>query len=126
MSLGVAPSLHISPRGKSRLHGRLRCTRYGRWRRVELAHRLLKSTQLPPSLSTSRTRGFYDIAHRCAVERTSVLKTCVFRLIRLGGLVSIALAFAVPVGAQTLPPVSIGAGLRSSFAHTEPDGPAEG
>jgi hypothetical protein len=55
-----------------------------------------------------------------------VLKTRVFRLTRFVALASIALALAVPVGAQTLPPVSIGAGLRSSFVHTEPDGPADG
>jgi hypothetical protein len=55
-----------------------------------------------------------------------VLKTRVFRLTRFVALASIALALAVPVGAQTLPPVSIGAGLRTSFVHTEPDGPADG
>ena len=55
-----------------------------------------------------------------------MLSTLVFRPIRLGGLIGIALALAAPVGAQTLPPVSIGAGLRSSFVHTEPDDAAEG
>jgi hypothetical protein len=54
-----------------------------------------------------------------------VLRTRVFNTTSLGVLV--ALALAVPVGAQTaLPPVSIGAGLRTSFVHTEPEGDLEG
>jgi len=56
-----------------------------------------------------------------------VLKTRVFRLIRFGGLVCIALALGAPAHAQTtLPPISIGAGMRTSFVHTEPDGPLDG
>lgn len=55
-----------------------------------------------------------------------MLTTRVFRLTRFGGFLWIALAVALPVGAQSLPPVSIGAGMRSSFVHTEPDGPTEG
>ncbi len=50
-------------------------------------------------------------------------------LIRFGGLVGIALALALaaPAHAQTtLPPISFGAGMRTSFVHTESDGPAEG
>ena len=34
---------------------------------------------------------------------------------------ALTIAAAVPAGAQTLPPVSIGAGMQSSFVHTEPD-----
>ena len=46
------------------------------------------------------------------------------RLIRFGGLVGIALALALaaPAHAQTtLPPISFGAGMRTSFVHTDPD-----
>jgi hypothetical protein len=46
--------------------------------------------------------------------------------IGLGWEVSIATALVMAMcatpGAQTLPPVSIGAGMQSSFVHTEPDG----
>jgi len=52
-----------------------------------------------------------------------VLKTRVFSRTRIGGLTgfAFALALAAPVYAQTLPPISVGAGMRSSFIHTEPD-----
>ncbi|NOT26507.1 MAG: hypothetical protein HOP16_10445 [Acidobacteria bacterium] len=35
---------------------------------------------------------------------------------------ALVMAVGGPVGAQTLPPVSIGAGMQTSFVHTEPDG----
>ena len=35
---------------------------------------------------------------------------------------ALGLAVVAPLPAQTLPPVSIGAGMQSSFVHTEPDG----
>lgn len=35
---------------------------------------------------------------------------------------ALVMAIGGPVAAQTLPPVSVGAGLRTSFVHTEPDG----
>jgi hypothetical protein len=40
---------------------------------------------------------------------------------------SLLTALPAPAGAQTpLPPVTVGAGVQSSYVHTEPDGPAKG
>jgi hypothetical protein len=38
-----------------------------------------------------------------------------------GVVVAVAMAWALPARAQTLPPVSVGAGMQTSFAHTEPE-----
>lgn len=61
----------------------------------------------------------------CAVLSTSVYG-CSAKVARWSRVVGVAsaltVAVAVPAGAQTLPPVSIGAGMQSSFVHTDPDG----
>lgn len=51
-------------------------------------------------------------------ERTFIARRCTPALVSLAGF----LALAVPAGAQIAPTVSVGAGLRTSYVHTSPDG----
>src|SRR5262245_4188884 len=51
------------------------------------------------------------------------IRVSVLRLSAPAFIVSLLTAAALPAGAQTTIPVTIGAGLQTSYTHTDPDGP---
>jgi hypothetical protein len=55
------------------------------------------------------------------VPTTRVFESSIVRIASTALAFAIPVLAAMPVGAQSLPPVSVGAGLRTSFVHTEPE-----